>query len=102
MIFPKFPLRTESGLMIVNVRFDMRVVVLLLRIGRRIICVLGSGEWGHPPPESLRRDDRRDPCRLQLRADARGLITRVERADADEVKRRVFDCRVVTDAGEFL
>src|SRR3954447_16899887 len=51
MIFPKFPLRTESGLMIVNVRFDMRVVVLLLRIGRRIIPVI----LRLPEPRSAKR-----------------------------------------------
>src|SRR5216684_456248 len=43
MILPKFPLRTESGLMIVNVRFDMSLLVLLRGIGRRIIA---GGGWG--------------------------------------------------------
>src|SRR5229473_6710579 len=43
MILPKFPLRTESGLMIVSVRFDMSLLVLLRGIGRRIIA---GGGWG--------------------------------------------------------
>src|SRR5882672_5683143 len=109
MILPKFPLRTESGLMIVNVRFDMGSVCPSARIwaadysgvGEAVVgcrfSVVKGRERRTDNRQLLRRDNRRDPCRFQLRANARRLFAGFERADADEVERRVIDRRILAD-----